>query len=116
MANLRSQDQLPHAFGLTVRCRGSRAVLTASGDLDFASAGELDRALVTQVRSGGLVVLDLREIGFIDASGLGVVLRAAVTACAAGTKLTLMSGECVGRMMERSGVQGPVTDEGPSPN
>jgi anti-sigma B factor antagonist len=116
MANLRFQDQLSHAFRLTVRCHGPWALLKASGDLDFVSAGELDRALVTQVRSGGTVVLDLREIAFIDASGVSVVLRAAVTAVAAGTKLTLMSGECVRRMMERSGDQVPVMDEGPSPN
>ena len=116
MANLRSQDQLSHGFRLTVRCHGPRALLAASGDLDFASAGELDRALVTQIRSGDLVVLDLREIAFIDASGLSVVLRAAVMAHAAGTKLTLMSGECVRRMMEHSGGEVPVLDQGPSPN
>jgi anti-anti-sigma factor len=116
MVNPRSQDQLSHAFRLTVRCRGPWALLKASGDLDFASAGELDRALVTQVRSGGTVMLDLREIAFLDASGLSVVLRAAVTAAAAGTKLTLMSGECVRRMMEHSGGEVPVLDQGPSPN
>jgi len=116
MATLRSRDQLSHAFRLTVRCRGPRALLKASGDLDFASAGELDRALMTEVRSGGLVILDLREIAFIDASGLSVVLRAAVTAAAAGTKLTLMSGECVAGMMERAGGQVPELDQGPSPN
>ena len=116
MAILHSQDQLSHAFRLTVRCHGPRALLTASGDLDFASAGELDRALVTEVRSGGLVVLDLREIVFMDASGLGVLLRGAVTAGAAGTKLTLMCGENVRRMIERSGAEVPECDQGPSPN
>jgi anti-anti-sigma factor len=116
MANLRSQDQLPRAFRLTVRGHGPLALLTASGDLDFASAGELDRALVTEVRSGGLVVLDLREIAFIDASGLSVVLRAAVTARTAGTKLVLLSGEYVRQMLERSGVQVAVMDAGSSLN
>jgi anti-anti-sigma factor len=75
-----------------------------SGDLDFATAGALDRALVTQVRSGGLVVLDLRDVAFIDASGLGLLLRADVNARFAGTAFSLVPGECVGRMLALSGV------------
>jgi anti-anti-sigma factor len=116
MPTRRSQDQLPHEFRLIVRCHGPRALLTVSGGLDFASAGELVRALATQVRAGGLVVLDLRETAFIDASGLSVVLRAAVNARVEGTRLSLISGECVARIMELSGVPADVTDEGPSPN
>jgi anti-anti-sigma factor len=83
------RDELAHAFRLTVGRDGRRARLTVSGDLDFATAGALDRALVTQVRSGGLVVLDLRDVGFIDASGLGLLLRVDVNARFAGTGFSL---------------------------
>jgi anti-anti-sigma regulatory factor len=63
--------------------------------LDADTAGVLDRELSTQVRSGDFVVLDLSEIGFIDASGLGVLLRAEVNARFARTEFSLIPGDCV---------------------
>jgi anti-anti-sigma factor len=116
MSCLDPQEQLPHAFRLAVRRDGPQVRVTVSGDLDDASAGELDRALVTQVRSGGVVVLDLREIAFIDASGLSVLLRADVNARRAGTGFALMPGECVRRMLARARVAAQFTYGDPSPN
>jgi anti-sigma B factor antagonist len=116
MPHVPSQVELSHAFRLTVRRHGERALVTVSGDLDFATAGELDRALVTQVRSAGLVVLDLREIAFIDAGGLGVLLRAEANARLGGIGLWLMASECVRRMLVLSGVTTQFTYGDPSPH
>jgi anti-anti-sigma factor len=102
MPRVPPQDELSHAFRLTVHRHGQRARVTVSGDLNSATAGELDRALATQIRSAGLVVLDLHEIAFIDASGLAVLLRADVNARFDGTGLSLVPGECVRRMLSLS--------------
>jgi anti-anti-sigma factor len=114
MTCLDPQEELPHPFRLTVRRDGSRVRVTVSGDLDDASAGELDRALVTQVRLGGIVVLDLREIAFIDASALGILLRADVNARFAGTGFSVMVGECARRMFGHSRVASQFTYADPS--
>jgi anti-anti-sigma factor len=54
----------------------SVCVVTASGDVDLATAEGLRSALGSdQVRGGDALVVDLRKVGFIDSSGLAVVLE-----------------------------------------
>ena len=56
---------------------GDRAVVSASGELDAASAPELDAVLREQLAAGP-VVLDLSELTFMDSSGvrtLDAILR-----------------------------------------
>jgi anti-anti-sigma regulatory factor len=62
----------------------------------------LDRVLSTHVRSGGRVVLDLRAIALIDASGIDVLLRAKINARAAGTDFSLIPGAGVRRVLALS--------------
>src|SRR3712207_6586556 len=62
-------------FAIEVRTRGTVATLVAAGSLDLATTDELRRmagALGDEIRT---VVLDLRDVGFIDSSGLGTMLN-----------------------------------------
>ncbi len=49
--------------------------MVLSGDVDFLSVNALDRALETACDGTEPAVLDLRELGFIDPNGLGVLAR-----------------------------------------
>jgi anti-anti-sigma factor len=51
--------------------------LTVGGEVDLAAASELEAALEDAIReSAGAFVIDLTDVGFIDSSGLAVLLRA----------------------------------------
>ena len=50
-------------------------VLTLSGEVDVYTAPRLKETLVEQVESGCVrIIVDLDEVGFIDSSGLGVLV------------------------------------------
>jgi anti-anti-sigma factor len=65
--------------------------VTAAGDVDLANAESLGEALAAPecANSAGLV-LDLREVGFMDSSGLAVVLEASR---AKGSRLVVVNAE-----------------------
>ena len=51
-------------------------VVSVAGEADLHTAPEIERALKDALRLGGRsVVLDLAEVGFIDSTVLGVMLR-----------------------------------------
>ena len=54
----------------------STVVLAPGGELDLANAAELEARLAQAHRPGTTVVLDLRDVTFIDSSALAVVLSA----------------------------------------
>lgn len=72
---------------------GEEAVLKVSGELDPHTATELAQALgeLTEREDLLRVVLDLGAIGFIDSSGLRVILSADEALRARGSRLTLRS-------------------------
>jgi anti-sigma B factor antagonist len=71
------------------------------GELDLCSAPELREALRAQ---RGPVVLDLRELAFIDASGLHVMVEADVRARRDGLDLTVLPGPVAGRLLGLTGL------------
>jgi anti-sigma B factor antagonist len=68
------------------------ARLTLAGDLDLASAPELERSLSALQGGGRPVLLDLREVSFMDSSGLRVILGADARARSSGSRLLLVPG------------------------
>jgi anti-anti-sigma factor len=50
---------------------------TLSGELNIATAPELDQALSDAQRSAKLVIVDLRRVSFMDCRGLAVITAAA---------------------------------------
>lgn len=65
---MKTARQRPHDAGTTV--------LAPSGELDLSALPELRDRLVSAVRPGATVVLDLQDVTFMDSSALSVVLTA----------------------------------------
>ena len=75
----RSDGLLQPPVGLTIReLRVDRmVVLELAGELDLASAGAVRRALERAEADGpGLIVIDLRQLDFIDSAGIHVLVVA----------------------------------------
>lgn len=51
------------------------AVVRVQGEVDLATAPELDEVLAAIDASDGPVVVDLSEVSFLDSSGLSVLVR-----------------------------------------
>jgi anti-anti-sigma factor len=65
--------------GFSISCteqEGGRRQYVVRGELDLATAPELEETLVRAIEEGGEVVLDLRELEFMDSSGVRVLVVA----------------------------------------
>jgi len=63
-----------------------------AGELDCATAPQLDRSLREAELQTRLVVLDLREVPFMDSSGVHAIVDASVRAREVGCRLVLLRG------------------------
>jgi anti-anti-sigma factor len=104
MTAVRARDEAPEAFRVEVARRGRRARVTVRGELDIATKPVLERALIEQARIGGPVVLDLRELALIDATGLELLLRTNARVRRDGRELQLIPGPSVRRLLDLCGV------------
>jgi|JI9StandDraft_2_1071091.scaffolds.fasta_scaffold1000693_1 anti-anti-sigma factor len=85
-------------------------VVTGRGDLDLASAGELRAAIAAVLESDAArtVVIDLREVSFIDSTGVKELIRPTIE----GFSVRLRHpSEQVQRVLKLSGLDGTVTIE-----
>jgi anti-sigma B factor antagonist len=64
----------PTGFSISTSDRDGRAVVVVRGELDLATAPELQAELSERLDAGQDVVLDLRELGFLDSTGLRVLV------------------------------------------
>ena len=60
---------------LTRDRRGGVVVVTVGGELDLVTAGQLEDFVLGACRPGDQLVVDLADVGFLDCSGLGALLR-----------------------------------------
>jgi anti-sigma B factor antagonist len=68
-------------------------VLVASGELDVASSPALEQELERASGSEAeLVILDLRDLEFMDSTGLSVLVKAQRRAQSAGRRFGLVNG------------------------
>lgn len=75
---------------ITTREVGDRTVVSVVGEVDIASAGALDAVLSEAIASGRSdLVVDLAEVGFLDSTGLGVLVKALKRTREAGGSLTV---------------------------
>ena len=98
-------------FAIELRDADDHTVVTPSGELDMASAPELEQAVMPRLRDGGHVVLDLRSLDFIDSSGLRVVVGAHRAAEEHGGRFTCVRGaprSTVHRIVEIAGLDGVI--------
>jgi anti-sigma B factor antagonist len=66
----------PTGFSISTSEQGARTVVLVRGELDLATAPALEQAVTEGLDAGGEVVVDLRELTFMDSTGLRVLVRA----------------------------------------
>jgi anti-anti-sigma factor len=96
-----SEMPIPEAFSVRTEDHGGTAVVVPTGELDLATAPALEAALGRAFESvgSGRVVLDLRELEFIDSSGLRTLLTARRQAEQTDAEFSLVAGH---RGLERT--------------
>jgi anti-anti-sigma factor len=93
-------------FRVEVRSEGKAAVVVVSGELDLASGPELERALEQLADPPTeLLVIDLRQVEFMDSTGLSIIVKAHQRFADAGRQLALVRGTSqVQRLLDLTGV------------
>jgi len=93
-------------FRVHVRTDGRAAIIAVSGELDLASAPALESELEQAGRSESeLLLLDLRELEFMDSTGLSVIVKAHQRLSEQGPSLYLIRGpQQVQRLLDLTGV------------
>jgi anti-sigma B factor antagonist len=86
-------------------------VLELHGQLDLSSTAELERQLTTLVAEPpGRILIDLRNLDFMDSTGLAMLVRARQAAEEHGHKLCLRAGNHhVHRLFELTGLTDAFT-------
>ena len=98
-------------FAIDIDEREDRVVVTPRGELDMATAPELEQVVMPRLDNSGWVVLDLRALEFIDSSGLRVVVGAHRSAEERGGRFTCVRGapgSTVHRIVEIAGIDGVI--------
>ncbi|MGH2954721.1 MAG: STAS domain-containing protein [Solirubrobacterales bacterium] len=64
-------------FELSIdRPDGGGTAIVLNGELDLASAPQLDNALSAAIDAGGEIVVDFQRCTFIDSTGISTIVRA----------------------------------------
>jgi anti-sigma B factor antagonist len=105
---VRSAVLEPH-FQVEVSTEGRKTVLRLFGELDVSSSAALEDEL-HRVSSSSLIVLDLRELEFIDSTGLGVLVKTHQRMRDEGDQLAVIEGNGqVKRLLELTGLDQQLT-------
>jgi anti-sigma B factor antagonist len=96
------------SFELVVETADSRVTFTPRGELDLATAPELEEKILAALRDASrAVVLDLRELSFMDSTGVRTIVAAHQTAGETGCDLRVVRpprDSPVSRVIEISGI------------
>ncbi len=105
------------SFDLRVVRNGSSTHISPCGELDIATTPELEQALAdAAASSAGEIVLDLRELTFMDSTGLRALAQANSRADESGVTLAIVRGpRQIERVLEISGLGSllPLVDAPP---
>ena len=96
------------AFTIETSEDAGRLVVCPRGELDLATAPDLEELVLGRLTDGTAVVLDLRGLSFMDSSGVRVLVAAHVRASDGGGALTIVRpqrGGAVDRILEISGIE-----------
>ena len=91
----------PTGFSISTSERNGRAVVVLRGELDLATAPDLESALTELQEAGQDVAVDLRELAFMDSTGLRVIVAAHARAQDAGAAASSSCARGRGRPIER---------------
>ena len=87
-------------------------ILLVRGDVDMATAPRLWESVEQVLPGSERVIVDLREVDFLDSSGLSVFVRAQRRLCHAGGALVLRSPNSkVRRVLDLTGLAQVLTIE-----
>jgi anti-sigma B factor antagonist len=96
------------SFELEIRTEGVRTHFVPRGELDLATAPQLEDRVLSALRDGGArVVLDLRELTFMDSTGVRTIVAAHQAAKDEGAELRVVRPapeSAVSRVIEISGI------------
>jgi anti-anti-sigma factor len=93
---------------------GTATVVTFLGELDIASEAPATAALEAAIGDGGVLVADLRELAFLDSTGVRVLLTADLHAKEKGVRFGVARGDgMVRKLLEvtRIDQRFPVVDD-----
>ena len=93
-------------FRVDVRNDAGAAVIAVAGELDLATSPDFEAELLGALHGGaGVVILDLRELDFMDSTGLSVLVKAHRAAEEGSRHLYLIKGPPqVQRLLSLTGV------------
>lgn len=99
----------PAPFDVSVRDAGEHVLVAVRGELDLAVADDLEGILLPLVREGRHAILDLRDLEFMDSTGVRVLVSAHLAAQERGGRFSIVrtsEGTPVRRVLEISGLDG----------
>jgi anti-anti-sigma factor len=98
-------------FRVEARSQGQAQILAVSGELDLAAAASLEEEFDRVLEAGSpVIVVDLKELDFIDSTGLSVLVRAHQRAQQSGLELGLVNpGAQVERLLSLTGLAQRLT-------
>jgi anti-anti-sigma factor len=108
---MRAMATPPEEFSISANEREGRLHLTLRGELDLATAPELEQLLDEHLATGADVVVDLRGLEFMDSSGVRVLVAAHAHAGREGARLVIVrpgSDSAVAKIIEVSGLDGEL--------
>jgi anti-anti-sigma factor len=95
----------PDLFRMEVSERRGGKLMVLHGELDLAAVDQLEATLASET---GRLVVDLRHLRFVDASGLAVLLRADARSRQDGLNLSFIAGQAVRRLFECAHLPDPL--------
>jgi anti-sigma B factor antagonist len=81
---------MPYELTVKIRRAPGYTIVTPAGELDIATAPQLRECLLAVLPDHPALVIDLDQVSFCDATGLGVLVGAANRADATGASLHLV--------------------------
>jgi anti-sigma B factor antagonist len=99
-------SDVQNQFRVDARNEGSAAVVEVSGELDLASGPELEAVLERlAAEPTELLIIDLRQVEFMDSTGLSIIVKAHQKFADDGRRLALVKGPSqVQRLLDLTGV------------
>ena len=101
-------------FSAEIARRSNAAVVTMKGDLDIASEARATAQLERAMDGCGLLIADLRELAFLDSTGVRVLLSAQLQARERGLRFGVVRGDgMIARLLEVTRIRDrfPVVDD-----
>jgi anti-anti-sigma factor len=106
---MQHDDERPR-FRVDRRLEGGAVVVAPAGDVDLGTAEAVRRELEAVQGEARAIVIDLREVTFLDSSGIRLLIEAQLASDRDGYRLTVVRGpDHVQRLFELAGLESRLT-------